>query len=107
MAKKLLEIWEARKKILEGMTHSFFHMPHIEEVAEKRLAICGQCKELDKEGTKCLMPGTQPCCKICGCKLKWKVRCLSEKCDLDKWEEILTPEEEDQLRTKFNITDEE
>ena len=106
MAKKLLEVWEARKKILEGMMNDFFRKEHVEEIAEKRLAICNNCEHLDTEGSKCFMPGTQPCCALCGCKLKWKVRCLSEKCDDNRWEEILTPEEEDELRSKFEIEDE-
>lgn len=107
MAKKLSEVWDARKKIFEGLMNNLFRKEHIEEIANERLEICGQCKELDTEGSKCFMPGSQPCCGVCGCKLAWKVRCLSEECDNGLWEALLTPEEEDEVNIKLGINPEE
>lgn len=41
-------------------------------------------------------------CTHCGCTLSAKTRCLSCKCPLDKWLEILTPEQEEQFKTSIN-----
>ena len=106
MAKGIKNVLHHRKQILEGITNSIFKKEHVEEIAEARLKICGTCEFLDKEGTKCFVPGTQPCCGVCGCKLAWKTRALSEGCDEHKWEAILTPEEEVEIRKTLGIIEE-
>jgi len=103
MAKKLSEVWDARKKIFEGIKNDLFKKEDIEVIAQERLAICMKCDVIDKVGKTCFMPGSQPCCGKCGCKLAWKVRCLSEECDLFKWEAVLSPEEEDDMNKKLGI----
>jgi len=50
-----------------------------------------------------MMPGTQPCCGECGCSMGFKLRSLSSSCPIDKWEAVLTEEEEDELNK--NIED--
>jgi hypothetical protein len=41
-------------------------------------------------------------CTHCGCTLSAKTRCLSCKCPLDKWMEILTHEQEEEFKTSIN-----
>lgn len=102
MRKTLKDIWKARNNIFQGIKNDMFRKKHIEKVAKKRLLICNTCEHLDKIGDKCYVPGTQPCCGLCGCKLKWKVRCLAEACDINKWPAIITYEEESSLRDRLN-----
>ena len=49
------------------------------------------------------MPGTQPCCGLCGCSLAFKTRSLSSKCDIGKWIAEVTEEEEDVINDKLKI----
>ena len=105
MGKKLGDIFRNRKQILEGITNSLFKKGHIEKIAADRMKICNDCSRLDLEGTKCMIPGTQPCCSECGCKFSFKTRSLSSECphpDGAKWEAILEPEEEDKLYKEIN-----
>lgn len=51
------------------------------------------------------MPGTQPCCSICGCKLAYKTRSLSSSCphpDGPKWKATMTEQEQDELYLNIN-----
>ena len=84
-----------------------FRKSGIEEIAFERLSICETCDEIDKEGSKCAVAGTAPCCGVCGCKLSFKARSLSSECphpDGAKWQATMTPEEQDELyaRIKFD-----
>ena len=57
-----------------------------EKLAKKRLKICNECSEIDREGKTCALPNSQPCCGLCGCPLKIKARGGSAtKCPLQKW----------------------
>lgn len=103
MARGFKEVWAARNKIFEGMKNSIFKKEHVEEIALARLAICEKCENIDREGTTCVCPGTQPCCKLCGCKLAWKARALSEGCDAELWDAILTEEEEADVNKQLGI----
>ena len=43
---------------------------------------------MDKTGSNCALPGTQPCCSKCGCSLGLKLRALDSTCphqDGPKW----------------------
>jgi len=93
----LLKIWKNKGLILEGIKNNIFKTEHVEEIAQERLSICMSCDEIDKEGKSCEMPGTQPCCGLCGCSLAIKVRSLSAECDLKKWKAELSEKEEDEL----------
>jgi hypothetical protein len=93
----LIKIWKEKGKILEGVKNSMFKQEHIEEIAASRMAICEDCFFIDKEGSKCYMKGTQPCCGECGCKLSFKTRSLSSSCPKNKWESITSEEEEDAI----------
>lgn len=100
----LIKIWKNRNAILEGIRNSIFTRQDVEDIAKEREAICDTCPEIDREGGKCLVPGTTPCCSKCGCKLSWKLRALSSACPLGKWQAILTQEEETQLNQKLDQT---
>lgn len=96
----LKQIWDQKMKILEGAKNAIFKTDAIEFVAQERMKICNECPLIDKEGTKCMIPGTAPCCGACGCKLSLKTRSMSSECahpDGPKWEAVTSPEEEDKL----------
>ena len=62
----------------------------IEKVHDKRLKICKSCPDLDNTGLKCMVPGTHPCCGVCGCSLALKLRSMDSSCphpDGPKWKE--------------------
>jgi len=96
-----MEIWKDRGKIAEGIKNSVFRSEHVEEIASKRMDICNSCEHIDREGSSCFMPGTQPCCGLCGCKLAFKIRSLSSKCDANKWDSVMSTDEEDELRKEI------
>lgn len=100
MFKNLKEVWNHRKQILEGITNSLIKKEEIEKIASERMKICNGCSRFDPEGPRCMIPGTQPCCSECGCKLSLKTRSLSSECphpDGPKWAAILEQDEEDKL----------
>ena len=100
MIKKLKTIWKNRKLIWQGLWYTLRRKEEIEAIAFERMSICETCPLLDREGTKCMVPGTAPCCSACGCKLSFKTRSLSSECadpDGPRWKAHITPEEEDKL----------
>ncbi len=45
---------------------------------------------MDRVGSKCALPGTQPCCSECGCSLGFKLRAMDAYCthpEGPKWKE--------------------
>ena len=104
MANKLFDIFQKRKQIFEGIMNTMFTSKHVEEIAAERMKVCQACPHIDKEGSKCFVPGTQPCCGHCGCKLTFMVRSLSSQCsdpDNPRWEAILSPDEEADINSKL------
>ena len=75
--------WSNRYNIFVGIFNWIFNLNTKE--AKRRMSICKNCEQFDTTGESCCIPNTQPCCKICGCKLTWKVRAKDEPCDLKKW----------------------
>ena len=98
----LKKIWENRKEIYEGIKNSVVRDDLVEDVAAKRMAICTECIEIDLKGSKCEVPGTQPCCGNCGCSLGFKTRALSAECPVGEWKALMSEKEEDVLD---NLTD--
>lgn len=99
----LLDIFKNRKQILEGIKNKIFKQEHVEAVAKERWEQhCVRCESLDREGKKCTVPKTQPCCGECGCSLGLKIRSLSSSCPLNKWSALMTDEEEDELTKNLN-----
>lgn len=97
----LIKIWKEKGKILEGLKNRIFKKEHVEEIYNERMEVCRTCPDLDTEGSKCYVPGTQPCCGLCGCSLGLKLRSLSAECDAKKWPAILSEEEEDELNEQL------
>ena len=101
----LLKIWKSRKQIWEGIKNTWIRHPKIERIAYDRLAICEDCDLIDRKGSKCVLPGSQPCCGECGCKLTLKARSLSSECPHPKgakWKALMTDEEQDKYYAKIN-----
>ena len=104
--KALKQIFNNRKEILEGIKNRLFKQEHIEIIAKERWEdSCVKCDSLNRDGSKCTVAGTQPCCAECGCSLGFKIRSLSSECPLGKWDAVLTEEEEEELNK--NIEDEQ
>ena len=101
---KLFDIFQKRKQIFEGIMNTMFTSKDVEEIAAKRMEVCNSCPHIDKEGSKCFLPGSQPCCGHCGCKLAFMTRSLSSACsdpENPRWEAILSPDEEAEVNTKI------
>ena len=90
----VIKIWKERDKIFEGIYNNIFKKADVEHIAAKRMEICETCPEIDREGNKCVVPGTSPCCGVCGCSLSLKTRSLSSACDNGRWLAILSEKEE-------------
>ena len=102
---KLFDIFQKRKQIFEGIMNTMFTSKDVEEIAVKRMEVCNSCPHIDKEGSKCFLPGSQPCCGHCGCKLAFMTRSLSSACsdpENPRWEAILTPDEEAEVNSKID-----
>ena len=97
-----LEIWKKKGLILEGLKNSIFKSEHVEEIAKQREAICNTCEYIDRSGKDCMIPGSQPCCSLCGCCLHMKQRSLSSECDKKFWTAVLSEQEEDLLNDQLN-----
>lgn len=96
--KEIKKIWKNKQQILEGIKNNLFKKEFVEGVVELRKTKCNSsCKHFDEKGTSCIVPGTQPCCNLCGCSLGWKLRSMSSECDAGKWHAVLTEEEEENL----------
>lgn len=105
MKDTLKRVWHNKEKILEGLKNSIFKSEDIEKIAAERMQVCESCPLIDRTGDKCVLPGTQPCCGACGCKLSLKVRSLSSQCEDPKgprWNALLTEQQEDQLHKDLN-----
>jgi len=109
--KNLIQIWKNKGQILEGITNSIFKKEDVEEIAQQRMQICRDCDLFDVHGEGCMLPGTEPCCNEnkggCGCSLRLKTRSLSSECPFQKWEALLTEQEDEYLRAKLGITDDD
>jgi hypothetical protein len=101
---KLKKLWDNRYQIAEGIKNSIMHDDYIEEVASLRETICKTCEHM---GTECMVPGTAPCCNLCGCSLALKLRSPSSECDLKKWTAVMSQEQEDKLEQQFNPKNDE
>lgn len=98
----IIRIWKSKGQILEGIKNNIFKTEDIEAIARQRNIICDMCIYIDRDGKKCAMPGTQPCCSECGCSLRFKLRSLSSECPKNYWGAELTEEEEDALQGSIN-----
>lgn len=72
-------------QIINGVGNTIFKKRRIEELSKKRMEICRSCPLIDLKGDKCMIPGTQPCCGDCGCKLEFATRSENYSCPQNKW----------------------
>jgi hypothetical protein len=96
----LFQAWRNRNQIMEGLKNKVLKDEFVERVAGERYKVCKECPHIDAEGKKCTIPGTQPCCGLCGCSLSVKLRSLSTRCadeDAPRWLPVITPRQEDEL----------
>lgn len=101
----LIKIWKNKGQIYEGIKNRIFKQEHIEEIAKDRMDICKSCPHLDTQGDKCEVPGTKPCCGLCGCSLGLKTRSLSSNCadeENRRWDAVLSDDESDRLDEFFD-----
>lgn len=87
----LATIWKNKALIWQGLMNKIFKKDPIEKLYKERLEICKGCDFMDKVGTTCVMPGTQPCCAACGCSFALKLRSPDSECahpDGPKWKEV-------------------
>ena len=106
----IVKLIKTMGQIAEGLKNSVWKKENVEEIANARMKICEECVHIDREGSSCMVPGTQPCCGKCGCKLSLKVRCLSCGCAdeaYERWPAVMTQEDEDELREEIGHTEEE
>jgi len=94
MGSSLKDIWKNRKQILEGITNAVIRDEYIEDVSKLRMELCNVCPD---NGDECVMPGTSPCCNLCGCSLSFKTRALSSECPAGKWKALMSEKQEDKL----------
>jgi hypothetical protein len=99
MKPTIKEIWKNRTQIMEGIKNSIIRDRFVEEIAAARMEHCNACVRKDVKGDDCAVPGTQPCCQLCGCSLKFKVRSLSSDCPDLRWKAVISEEDEDKLDT--------
>ena len=103
--KGVIKIWKEKNKILEGIRNNIFKKADVEHIAAERMSICETCPHLDTEGSKCVVPGTSPCCGLCGCSLSLKTRALSAGCDDKRWEAVLSEEEQMLVERQISLED--
>lgn len=97
MKGRFAQIWENKSQILEGIKNRLVRDEFVEDVSRVRMEVCDSCDAKDTKGKECVVPGTQPCCMLCGCSLSFKTRSLSSECPAKKWYAVITEEEEDEL----------
>lgn len=74
----------------------------IEEVSRQRLDVCSRCKfqsenrKRDDKKFKTIRPDVH--CTSCGCTLSAKTACLSCSCPKNFWTEVLSEDEDEQLK---------
>ena len=90
------------KQIIEGWRNNIMPPENIKDliglVSEERLSICnlGTEHSSNKENYKSIRPDAH--CTNCGCTLSAKTKCLSCKCPLNKWDAVLSPEQEEKFK---------
>lgn len=85
-------------QIYEGWRNNLLPPKKLEEViattSKARLAICNECPHHSKFH-KSVRPDDH--CTNCGCTLAAKTKCLSCACPINKWEAVVTEEQEDEM----------
>lgn len=83
------KLWKNKWKILEGLLNRILKKQYVEKIYKERMEICKACPSM---GDDCYVPGTAPCCNICGCELETKLRSLASGCgdeENPKWDAVI------------------
>lgn len=82
-------VWANKNEILDGVKNTMFKTEEVEQIARRRLIVCNTCEH--KSHDKCAVPGTGPCCDLCGCSLKLKTRSISTDCpdSSPRWKAVI------------------
>lgn len=91
------QIWKSKSEIIDGIKNRIFTSETVENLSKERMTECDKCENIDREGTHCVVPGTAPCCKLCGCCLSLATRSLYYKCEMGKWENYISKSESEDL----------
>lgn len=87
-------------KIYEGWKNNYFPPEHLKEVIKNaqthRLEVCSTCPENSVNKKEATLRWDDHCTN-CGCTLSAKTACLTCSCPLDKWVEILTEEQHEEI----------
>ena len=69
----------------------------IKQTSAQRLEVCNNCDyhSDNRKNYKTVRPDKH--CTHCGCTLSAKTKCLSCACPLNKWEALISSEEEEQI----------
>src|SRR5215216_7300900 len=93
LKKNIKTVWKSKKQILEGIRNKIFTNETVELISQERLEECVKCEYYDTEGSSCVVPGTAPCCNLCGCCLSIASRSLSYECKAGKWKIYISEDE--------------
>lgn len=69
---------------------------YIEQTSDERMNVCNKCTSNSKVAGK---RGIERCLE-CGCPLIALTKCLSCKCEINKWEAVITVEEQDEIESR-------
>lgn len=105
--KDVIRIWKEKGKILEGIRNNIFKKADVEYIAAERMDICNTCPHLDNKGSRCAVPGTNPCCSLCGCSMAFKTRALSASCPDNKWDAVVDEDEQELIDRQTSLEDED
>ena len=90
-------------EVYEGWLNKLFPPEHlkalIKETSDERMAICNVCN-YHSRFHKNIRPDDH--CIQCGCTLSAKTACLSCNCPFNKWNCVLSKEQEDELKSDID-----
>ena len=71
----------------------------IKDTSKERLTICEGCEyhSANRKNYKTIRPDAH--CTHCGCTLSAKTKCLSCSCPLNKWVALVTPDQEEEMKS--------
>ncbi len=85
----MLEILKGTYRFIKGKIQSKINEVKYKNSQEyknynRKIAICKSCEFYDVKGDRCFIPGTAPCCAICGCSIELKAH-SDDECPIGKW----------------------
>jgi hypothetical protein len=66
----------------------------IDKVSVSRIEVCNNCEFHSKNHNTVRVDAH---CTNCGCTLSAKTKCLSCKCPIEKWDAVMTKEQEEEI----------